>query len=154
MGMTAGRSVFVDTNILVYATVAESPFHEAAVERLREMGAESRLWISWQVIREYLAVVTRPDALIPPLSRSVLIRCVRRFQSQFAVATESARVPEAFLMLAEKLPVSGRRIHDANIVATMIAYDIPFLLTHNIADFRGFRSYVQCIPLIGTAAQR
>ena len=51
--------VFIDTNILIYASIAESPFHAAARQALAD--AQQRydsLWISPQVIREFLVVMT------------------------------------------------------------------------------------------------
>ena len=33
--------------------------------------------------------------------------------------------------------------HDANIVATMLAYDIPCLLSHNVKDFERFGEMVR-----------
>lgn len=37
MAMTAASRIFIDTNILVYANLAQSPFHNQAVARLREL---------------------------------------------------------------------------------------------------------------------
>ena len=62
MAMMDGK-VFIDTNILIYASIAESPFHAAARQALAD--AQQRydsLWISPQVIREFLVVLTRPQA--------------------------------------------------------------------------------------------
>jgi len=36
MAITAGSRVFIDTNILVYANLALSPYHDKAVACLRE----------------------------------------------------------------------------------------------------------------------
>ena len=61
MAPTRGSAVFLDTNILIYASFPGTPFHEAARARLRELednGVSFRT--SRQVLREYLAVTTRP----------------------------------------------------------------------------------------------
>jgi len=34
--------------------------------------------------------------------------------------------------------IGGKQVHGANIVATMLAYGIPSLLTHNVKDFQRF----------------
>lgn len=55
------NSVFLDTNILVYANVSESVFHQPAlqaIQNLYDTGVE--LWISRQVLREFLTTLTRP----------------------------------------------------------------------------------------------
>ena len=36
---------------------------------------------------------------------------------------------------------------DTNIVATMQAYNITHLLTHNIADFQRFEDHITVVPL-------
>lgn len=36
------------------------------------------------------------------------------------------------------MPLGGKQVHDANLVATMHAYGIDHLLTLNAADFRRF----------------
>jgi len=68
--MTGGaKSIFVDTNILVYANIASSPFHNAAKSAIETYSEKDvTLWISRQVIREYLTVVTRPQTFASPLS--------------------------------------------------------------------------------------
>ena len=45
--MTDAESLFVDTNILIYANVARAPLHEAALKVLRDACQAGRpLWIS------------------------------------------------------------------------------------------------------------
>ena len=39
--------------------------------------------------------------------------------------------------------IGGNQVHDANIDATMRAYDIPALLTHNTKDFERFREVIR-----------
>ena len=54
--------MFVDTNVLFKASVVEAPDHEVARSRLDyaiEDGDTIR--ISRQILREYLAVLTRPQ---------------------------------------------------------------------------------------------
>src|SRR5579872_5764881 len=68
-------SIFLDTNILVYAAVNSSPFHRSAsdyVERCQQLGGQ--LWISRQIIREYMAVLSRPQVYTHPLSVAALTK--------------------------------------------------------------------------------
>jgi predicted nucleic acid-binding protein len=57
---TDAKRVFVDTNILASALLPESPryFHARGILR-RLAEADAEVWISRQVIREYLATMTR-----------------------------------------------------------------------------------------------
>lgn len=144
-------AIFVDTNVLVYADQAASQFHHYAkgtLARLEGTGAE--LWISRQVIREYLAVVTKPTPSAPHLPIMLLpdaIRSVERFLEAFWVAEDGSEVTTHLLSLLNRFPTAGRQIHDANIVATMMAYGISSLVTFNIADFRRFSSVLRLEPV-------
>ncbi len=46
-------------------------------------------------------------------------------------------------VLIYDIPVGGKKIHDANIVATCLAYGIPRLLTQNHSDFQRFEHLVR-----------
>ena len=60
MAMMVARRVFVDTNVLVYATNTLSPWSLLARERLDEATQRAdELIISPQIIREYLSFATR-----------------------------------------------------------------------------------------------
>jgi predicted nucleic acid-binding protein len=64
MAMTTGSRVFIDTNILVYANLGQSPFHSHAVSRLQKLqDNDCSLYVIRQVLREYLAAMTRPGTL-------------------------------------------------------------------------------------------
>src|SRR5579872_2451017 len=83
----AADPVFIDTNILVYAARPSAPNYAVARVALNRLEAEGAgLWISAQVVREYLAVVTRSQATAPALPMATAIADVRRFQSIFEVA--------------------------------------------------------------------
>ena len=53
-------AVFVDTNVLVYAAVEDSPMHETARKAIAEYSSRSTpMWVSRQVLREYMVIMTR-----------------------------------------------------------------------------------------------
>ena len=148
MANGGGDRVFLDTNILVYANIAEAPFHHAAlkaVETHEQTGAS--LWVSRQVLREYLAVLTRPKTFIKPISADMLSIQVRSFADRFHVAEDNVHVTERLLALMEQFSVGGKQIHDANIVATMQVYAVKQLFTHNVRDFDRFSSLITILPL-------
>jgi hypothetical protein len=60
---------------------------------------------------------------------------------------ETQAVTEQLLSLLRLYPTRGKQIHDANIVATMLAYDIDTLLTMNIDDFRRFSGQIHLVEL-------
>lgn len=146
--MTGADPVFADTNTLVYANQELAEFHERAQTRLREIEEEgASVWISRQVLREYLAVVTRPHGRGAALPMAVAISRVRRFESLFIVAEDGPDVTERLLHLLATFPTAGKQVHDANIVATMLAHGIPRLLTFNTADFRRFAGLIRLEPV-------
>lgn len=52
--------VFVDTNVIVYAHIVnEQHKHEAALALLRDNLADSRLWISSQILSEFYSAMSK-----------------------------------------------------------------------------------------------
>lgn len=148
--MTTGgvNQIFVDTNVLVYANLSGAPLHQVAIHAIQaQEAAGTQLWISRQVLREYIATVTRPQSYATPLPLSTVISRVQYFEQHFQIAEDSAAVTANLLSLIQQILVGGKQIHDANIVATMQEYGIPDLLTHNAADFARFRAYINVIQL-------
>lgn len=144
---------FLDTNILIYASIAEAPWHAtalSAIQKWEQVGIE--LWISRQVLREYLAVLSRPQVFTSPISITTLIAEIRAFESRFQIAEDGPQITANLLKLLEQVSIGGKQVHDANIVATMQAYNLKHLLTHNTADFDRFANYVTVAPLEKSSA--
>ncbi len=148
MATMVDRPVFMDTNVLIYAYTKQAPLHESALDTIQRLwGAGTELWISRQIVREFLATFTRPQTFAQPHPMETVIARVRFFQTQFHVADEDHTVTEKLLALLAEVPVGGRQVHDANVVATMQAYNIEHLLTHNVTDFACFADYIRILPL-------
>ena len=150
--MTTSAKVFIDTNALIRATVATAPLHTEAnrtITRLYEDGVE--LWISRQVLREYLVNIMRDQSYAQPVAPEVAVSQVKAFEERFRVADETAQVTQQLLALIRQYPMGGKQIHDANIVATMLVYGIGALFTHNISDLKRFSDIVTLIPLGATS---
>lgn len=147
---TTSVKVFVDTNILLRATVTQAPLHEPArylVEQQIAAGAE--LWISRQVIREYIAQVTRPQSFMNPMPVEQVETEVRSMHALFKIANDTEEVTTQLLKLLADYPTGGKQVHDANIIATMLVHKIDILLTTNIKDMRRFSDQINLIPLEG-----
>ena len=142
------QACFVDTNVLVFAASSGAPLHQRASEELRKRVASGQqLWISRQVLREYLAALSRPQTFAKPRPARELVSDIRYFLGHFHLAEEGSAVTEKLLELIEKVDIGGKQIHDANIVATMLTGGIPTLLTHNVGDFVRFGDVIEVIPL-------
>ena len=143
MATTDAEPRFVDTNVLVYANQFGSAQHAPATNLLRQAEvAGARLWISGQVLREYLAAVTRSQGAVAALPMSVALERVRFFAQRFWLIEDGPEVRARLLSLLATYPVAGKQVHDANIVATMLANSVTRLLTFNIADFRRFAGLI------------
>jgi|SRR5579884_502840 len=141
--------ILVDTNVLIYHQIARSPLHAPARQQLGDLSAAGHaLWVSRQILREYLAAMSRPGTVTPPPPMTALIADVRTFQARFFIAEDGPAVTIHLLSLLTSIPCAGKQIHDANIVATMLAHGIPRLLTHNVADFSRFAGIITVIPLV------
>ena len=144
MVMTDAKPLFIDTNILIYANVANAPFHKQALNALTLVQQSERpLWISRQVLREFISARTRPQTFAKPSTPEIVIERVRYLTEQFQVADDTSLVTEQLIKLLKDFNIGGKQVHDANIVATMLAYDIPCLLTHNIKDFQRFENIIR-----------
>jgi predicted nucleic acid-binding protein len=145
----AGQRVLVDTNILVFASSKSAPRHlaaRAALDTLAQAGVE--LWISRQVLREYMATMTRPQTFAGPVPMAMVLADVGRFVGSLFLAEDGPPVFAQLLAILSTVPCGGRQVHDANIVATMLAHAIPNLLTDNTADFARYSSLITLIPLV------
>ncbi len=148
MMMTGFRELFIDTNVLIFCTNSLSPWHLAATQTLqtvREAGIE--LFVSPQVLREYLAAATRLNVTGGELQLEQILENVNSFQTEFTVLEDNDFVLSALIELLRNFPTAGRQVYDANIVATMQVHNVGHLLTHNLADFSRFSTLIQILPL-------
>ena len=136
--------MFIDTNILVQARVMEGPHHQAALNALgRALQSDDPLHISRQIIREYLSALTRPQTWTSPISLAVLLDDAEQLSAMFTILEDGPLVTERFVALCREIPVGGRQVHDANIVATMLAHDERRLLTLNTSHFRRYSDRIE-----------
>lgn len=141
-----GAKVFLDTNILLRMILTQMNQHaevDALVKRTIREGAE--LWISGQVIREFIVQATHPRTLAEPLTIEQVVREIEAMKPLFQIADETAAVRDKLLELLQQYPTQGKQVHDANIVATMLAYEIDTLLTLNVDDLKRFEDKIKII---------
>ncbi len=140
--------MFIDTNVFVYARFETSSDHVRAregIERARRGSEPVRL--SRQILREYLATVTRPQSWGEPLTMTVALEDVVRYGDEFEIIEDGLHVTETLIALCREVPVAGKQVHDANIVATMLAAGERRLLTFNTTDFRRYEDRLELVEL-------
>jgi len=147
--MTTVARAFVDTNVLLRSIQADIPLHIEALAltaRARQDGYE--LWVSRQVIREYIVQVTRPGVLTIPFDAEQVAAKVQFIRSAFQIADDTEAVTDKLVELIREYPTAGKQIHDANIIATMLVYGIDTLITQKVRDMQRFSSKTRLVPLI------
>lgn len=134
------RLRFVDTNILLAATDAKREQHGRALELLKQAYAGNcGLYTSGQVFREYLVVATRPiESNGLGLKIADALENVEQLGRCIDLLEENSNVSRRLRSMLRSHDVSGKRIHDANIVATMLTHGLKNLITDNRADFEAF----------------
>ncbi len=138
--------MFIDTNVLLYSRIPGAPDHDAARAGLEHalLGHEP-LRISRQIVREYLSVVTRPQSWTVPLPMGDALDDINRLIGQFEILEDGPAVTESLIALCREVPLGGRQIHDANIVATMLSHGEHRLLTFNTMDFRRYGDRIELV---------
>lgn len=141
--MTKG-AVFLDTNILVAASHEKVNGHDRArmlVEKL--WAAHRQTWVSRQVLREFLVTLTRPQPYGEPVDAGQAAGQCRRWMKLCKIAEDSPAISENLIEMVSKGKASGKQIHDANIVATMMAHGIKAVATFDDDVFKRFPEEIE-----------
>lgn len=146
--MIQSSKVFVDTNVLIYQAFSlfDEKKHQEVQQLLPELLSNgNKLCISSQILREFYSVATNPKFFEDPLTVVEVIERIKEYRRHFLVL-DDANIDD-LMPLAERYAVTKRRIHDANLVATMLKAGIKKLYTYNIKDFKDF-SEVELVNVI------
>ncbi|HUJ21831.1 MAG TPA: TA system VapC family ribonuclease toxin [Bryobacteraceae bacterium] len=132
--------IAVDSNILIYAHRADSPWHRAAGRRLAELAESSSPWaIPWPCVHEFLAIVTHPKIFHPPTPRTEAARAVDAwFESpSLLVIGEVTGYWEELKRTLEIGKITGAATQDARVYAICRTHGVRELWS---AD-RGFSRF-------------
>jgi predicted nucleic acid-binding protein len=146
--MAADR-LFLDTNVLLAATVPARKGHEAA-QRVFLQAPRNGVTLlgSGQVLREYLAVATRPLAANGlGLDPHVAAANADVLASRLEILPEDASVAFELRRLVRVWGLRGRSVFDANLVAMMRVHAVADILTDDPRDLYRFESEVTVHPL-------
>ncbi len=91
---------FVDTNVLVYATATSAPFRDRARAALVRLAADEQLSVSRQILREYVAVMTRPQTWGRALSLAEAMTDAAVFERRFTVLEDGQLVWDQLMDLS------------------------------------------------------
>ncbi len=133
--------ILLDANILIHAANGSSPVHETA-KRLRDQAVEGALQacLTPQILWEFFSVVTNPRRIDRPLTRGSALKEVEAYVAAEHVALlvpQPSATRRALVLLAHSR-VTGPRIFDLYLVATMLDHGVRRIYTEHVEDFRGF----------------
>jgi predicted nucleic acid-binding protein len=133
-------SYLADTNILLRLADTPSPQNPAAARAVAGLFRERHeVFITAQNIVEFWAVATRPQE-----NNGFGWTCertrteVRALRGKFPLLPEGPGIFMQWIRLVETIPVTGKRVHDARLVAVLMTHGVDHLLTFNSGDFALF----------------
>lgn len=132
--------IAVDSNLLVYAHREDSPWHEAAYERLAGLAEGRQTWaIPWPCLHEFLAIVTHPRIYDPPtpLERAVGQVDAWLESPNLVLLAESEEHWAQLNALLRAGRIAGPKVHDARVAAICLQHGATELWTID-RDFSRF----------------
>jgi|YNPBryBLVA2012_1023415.scaffolds.fasta_scaffold06769_5 predicted nucleic acid-binding protein len=143
----------LDTNILVYAHNAASPFHQKAKLFVEKIIAEEddfghpTICIPLQVCAEFINVCTR-QTIEKPLSISDAVKEIRRYSDFLGIPILYPKITqlETFLNLLN-LSTTRKKIFDVFLAATLKDHQVKGLYTVNVDDFNEYEFLKVINPL-------
>lgn len=142
--------IAVDTNILIYAHRPDSPWHNQAAARVRQLAEGVEVWaIPWPCVHEFLAIVTHPKIFVPPTPLGEAIEQVNCWLESPSLQiigelSDHWTVLSSMLLQAH---IQGPRVHDARVAAIATAHRVSTLWTAD-RDFSRFGGLNVVNPLI------
>lgn len=129
----------IDTNLLLYARLAGNPFHNRAREFLEGLADNPDVVIAELVLVEFYLALRNPAIVDAPLSAGAAARECQIFRRHPRwQLVENAEVMGDVWDMAAGRTFARRRIIDARLAKTLLAYGVSDFATANIRDFDGF----------------
>lgn len=133
--------VAVDTNILVYAADADSPFHAASRAWLERHRRSSEAWYTtWPILYDFLRVTTHPRVMRRPwnVQQSWIFVSGVLDSPALSVLVPTSRHPKVAEQTFAELPhLAGNLLHDSHTAILMREHGIRRICTRD-TDFHRF----------------
>jgi predicted nucleic acid-binding protein len=144
---TSDERALLDTNVLVYAADAGSPFHEPA-KQLRDRGfrGEIPLVVSPQVLLEFF---TNPRRVQTPRFPQEATAEITKYMGSRRIRTIHPRTDilrRVLALHAQHPQVTRQEIFDLHLAATMLANGITRIYTYNQQHFTPFPELTVLTP--------
>jgi len=138
-----------DTNIFLRLTNKADPAHTLAADALRALRRRREtLCFTPQVLAEFWSVCTRPPSArggfgLLPAEAERRARIIERY---FRLLPDSMATYQEWRQCLVRYAISGVKVHDARLIASMKVYSITHLLTFNAEDFRRYQDITVIEP--------
>ena len=142
--------IAVDTNILVHAHRADSPWHHAAGHRIAGLAEGGAPWaIPWPCVHEFMAVVTHPKIWVPPTPLRLAMEQVQAWleSPSLHLLGETRDHWTKLKALLTAGSVTGPTVHDARIAAICLQHGVKTLWSQD-RDFSRMKDLHVVNPLI------
>src|SRR5262245_39738095 len=111
----AAEPLFLDSSLLIAASVEPHPSYEAAASFLDRLSRERAVTcISPQVCREFLSVLTRQPVSGKVFSVDDALLALKPWTNASTLLDEDEKVAVELLRLVRQYQVRGRQVHDCN----------------------------------------
>lgn len=141
----------VDTNVLVYAADADSPFHEPCRRWLLNQRTRPDAWYTtWPIIYEFLRVTTHPRVMRRPWSAAEGWRFVAGLLASpgLGLLAPTERHADVASEVVREYPhLAGNLFHDAHTAILMREHGVRRICTRD-ADFNRFK-FLDVIDPVG-----
>jgi predicted nucleic acid-binding protein len=139
--MAFGRAYLVDTNVLLRLSQHNDPQHrlvQRALDELDKQGAD--LYFSMQNMAEFWNVCTRPvERNGYGLSGEETRLRAEAIERTMTFLPDNDRAYSIWRQIVLANNVRGVQVHDARLVAVMLAHGLTQILTLNQPDFARYR---------------
>jgi hypothetical protein len=139
----------LDTNVLVYALYGDSPFHPAASSLINQaQQPDAGFCITQQILAEFYSVVTNPRRVTSPQPPETALEAIDALLALpgLTLLPPPLHVISRWMALLRQHPVTGHKVFDVLLAATMLAAGIKQIYTFNAPDFAPFRELHVMIP--------
>lgn len=140
----------IDTNILVYAEMTNSPHHPRAYKLLNELAQGGAPWaIPWPCAYEFLRIITHPKLYHPPVDTRIALQDLNSILASpsLSMLAETPSHPGLLDRVVRQSGATGNLIHDAHIVALCLEHGVAELFTAD-RDFTRFSGIKISNPLL------
>jgi hypothetical protein len=146
--------IALDTNVLIFAEITNSPHHHQAREILSSLAEGPIPWsIPWPCVYEFLRVVTHPRVFHPPVPAARALEDIGQIllSPSLVVLRETDRHPAIMRQVIEESGATGNLLHDAHIAALCREHGVGEIVTGD-RDFSRFNGLAVTNPFGGTEA--